>query len=361
MKVPFLDLKLIHTALKGELLTAFTESLDAGVFSGGDEVQAFCSAFQRRLDAGTVIPLGNGTDALELALRALDIRPGDEVIVPALTWVSTAEVVKMLGATPVFSDTDDQGLISADWINLVTENTRAVIPVHLYGQMVDMALLCKSAQSFGLAVVEDVAQSFGASQNGKAAGTWGEVGAFSFYPTKNLGALGEAGACFAKDEKLANKIALFANHGQIRRDEHLSLGRNARMDSIQAAFLNVFLKHFDEFQVKRKEQAKRYLEAFEEIEELILPKGILGENHNAHLFVIQCERRDELKEFLSAKGIGTAIHYPAILPDMLPFDTVGDFHKAQQISKSCLSLPLNPYLSSPQQDLVMTCVCQFFS
>lgn len=360
MKVPFLDLKKMDDSLKSELQIAFGKALDEGVFSGGNPVNSLVENLKQFLGAGHLIPLGNGTDALELALRALAIEPGDEVIVPALTWVSTAEVIKLLGAVPVFVDTDSDGLISSEWVNLVNQKTKAVIPVHLYGKMVDMEALCKEAKNRNLFVIEDAAQAFGASQKGKAAGTWGEVGAFSFYPTKNLGALGEAGACFTKDEGLARMITLFANHGQIKRDEHLILGRNARMDTLQAIFLNVLLKYFNEFQATRKAQAKKYLDVLSEIEEIVLPKEILRENHNAHLFVIQIERRDELKEYLDLKGIGTAIHYPEILPDMLPFACEGQFENARKISQNCLSLPLNPYLSPIEQEQVLGSIVSFF-
>ncbi|MFC3880444.1 DegT/DnrJ/EryC1/StrS family aminotransferase [Algoriphagus namhaensis] len=360
MKVPFLDLSKMDDSLKEELQKAFKSSLDSGIFSGGKEVQSFIENLKKQLGEGYLQPLGNGTDALELALRALDIQPEDEVIVPSLTWVSTAEVVHLLGAKPIFCDTDNQGLISTNWVDLVTPKTRAIMPVHLYGKMVDMAPMCGTASKLGLAVVEDAAQSFGASQGGKASGTWGDVGAFSFYPTKNLGALGEAGACFTKSQDLAERISLFSNHGQIRRDEHLSWGRNARIDTIQASFLNVFLARFESFQKRRKTLAKNYLEALEGYEGLLLPGGVLEEDHNAHLFVIQTTRRDELKEYLHLQGIGTAIHYPKILPDLISFQAKGDFSISRKITETCLSLPLNPNMSDSDQAYVIEKIQAFF-
>lgn len=360
MKVPFLDLKRMDDSLKLALQEAFSQNLDDGVFSGGKQVDLFCEKLQNYLGKGEVIPLGNGTDALELALRALEIKSGDEVIVPALTWVSTAEAVKLLGAKPIFCDTDQNGLISRNWVDLVNEKTKAVIPVHLYGKMVEMETLCDSARKMGLAIVEDSAQSFGAIQNDRASGTWGDVGAFSFYPTKNLGALGEAGACFTKDHVLAERISLFSNHGQTFRDHHLSVGRNARMDSIQASFLNVFLNYFEEFQKRRKSQSRSYLEGLSDIDGLELPEGILKADHNAHLFVIQTKSRDELKEFLQTQEIRTAIHYPQIVPDMLPFSSEGDFQVSRTITQTCISLPLNPFLTSSEQDYVIEKVQTFF-
>lgn len=360
MKVPFLDLSKISDSLKKELQVAFQASLDAGVFSGGKEVEFLTQNLKKNLGTGHLIPLGNGTDALELALRVLGIKPGDEVIVPSLTWVSTAEVVKIVGAKPVFCDTDESGLISESWVDLVTPRTKAIMPVHLFGKMVDMEPLCNSARKLGLAIMEDSAQSFGAIQKGRASGTWGDVGAFSFYPTKNLGALGEAGACFTENPALAEKIALYSNHGQAARDQHVSLGRNARIDSLQAGFLNVFLNHFEAFQQTRKSQAKIYFEALKQIDDLILPEGILDLDHNAHLFVVRTNRRDELKEYLINQGIGTAIHYPKILPDLRPFRENGDFSISRRITQTCLSLPLNPYLSKDEQEYVIENIQNFF-
>ena len=209
MKVPFLDLSRIDSELKEELKQKFAALLDKGVFSGGKEVDLFERSIQDKLKSRNAIACANGTDALELALRALQIGPGDEVIVPALTWVSTAEVVKIVGAKPIFWDSDEKGLLRADWMKAISKQTKAVIPVHLYGRMADMESICEAAKSSKIAVIEDVAQAFGTTRNGKAAGTWGDVGCLSYYPTKNLGALGEAGMCLTQDEEIAKKKSGF--------------------------------------------------------------------------------------------------------------------------------------------------------
>lgn len=362
MKVPFLDLSRFDKQLQEELKKAFEKVLVKGIFSGGEEVGVFCEKVKSKLGSKFAIPCANGTDALELALRALEIGPGDEVIVPALTWVSTAEAVIMVGAKPIFWDTDLDGLLGENWEKAITSKTKAVIPVHLYGKMPDMDRLCQKAKAKAnrLYVIEDAAQAFGAIQNGKAAGTFGDVGCLSFYPTKNFGALGEAGMCLTQNPEIFKKISLLINHGQPSRDEHVMVGRNSRIDSLQAGFLNVFLSHFDHFQKRRKVLANRYLSELSDIKGLRFLSGISEEDHSVHLFPIFLERRDELKNFLSAKGIGTAIHYPNILPEMFPYRIQGQFAVSKNISASGLSLPLNPWLKDQEQTFIIECVRAFF-
>ena len=361
MNIPFLDLSRMEETLKNRLKDRFSAVLDAGIFSGGREVEQLETAVSTYLNSCASIPCANGTDALELALRVLGIGLGDEVIVPAMTWVSTAEAVVLVGAKAIFWGTDENGLIRSDWQKGITPKTKAVLPVHLYGKMVEMESLISKAKSLGIFVIEDAAQAFGAFQHGKAAGTWGDVGCLSFYPTKNLGALGEAGMCLTQAKDLAEKLRLLLNHGQPVRDQHELVGRNSRIDTLQAAFLNVMLEDFAANQKKRKVIAKQYLEAFSGIEGLKLPLDILEADHNAHLFVIQTERRDELKAFLTKKGIGTAIHYPKILPDMKPFAIEGDFENARSLAKNGLSLPLNPFITEAELDFICGSVKGFFA
>lgn len=360
MKIPFLDLSRIDARLKKRLREKFSQVLEKGVFSGGEEVHFLEQTIQHKLKSLHAIPCANGTDALELALRALEIGEGDEVIVPALTWVSTAEAVRLIGAKPIFWDTDEDGLLKSDWVEVVTSKTKAVIPVHLYGGMVDMAMLTEAAQSKDVSVIEDAAQAFGSFQDGKAAGTWGAIGCLSFYPTKNLGALGEAGICLTQDRYYAEKIRLLSNHGQPTRDEHVMVGRNSRIDTLQAAFLNVFLEDFEMQQARRKSLATIYLNKLSAINELKLPQGILEPSHNAHLFVVKTSRRDELRKFLAEKGIGTAIHYPQIIPDMKPYQIDGDFSNARAFSNEGLSLPLNPWLGEEEVIEVVKAMKTFF-
>lgn len=361
MEIPFLDLKRFDRHLKKSLQAKFTAMLEEGFFSGGKEVEDFEMRIQEKLVSLSGIAVANGTDAIEIALRALQIGPGDEVIIPAMTWVSTAEAVVMVGAKPVFWDTDQDGLLASDWDQAITSKTKAVIPVHLYGKMVDMEFLIAKAKTLQLFVIEDAAQAFGSIQNGKAAGTWGDIGCLSFYPTKNFGALGEAGMCLTQDSNLEKRIRLLINHGQTQRDKHSLIGRNSRIDTLQAGFLNVMLDRFDEFQVIRKRQAKLYLDSLMEIKGLNLPEGLMEVDHNAHLFVIQSDQRDDLQAYLKSKGIGTAIHYPMILPDMGIFDFRGDFSIGMKVANHGLSLPLNPFLLKQEQDYIIEQVRLFFN
>lgn len=348
--IPFLDLSLVDKELKTDLERKFSEMLSIGIFSGGGEVDLLGKNLADILGSkADIIPCSNGTDALEIALRALDIGNDDEVIVPALTWVSTAEAVKLVGAIPVFVDTDHSGLMDLDLLdNVANPKTKAIIPVHLYGKMVDMKHLTAWAKPKGIKVIEDNAQGFGAHQNGINAGCWGDIGCFSFYPTKNLGALGEAGALSVSDKNLAKKIRMLVNHGQLIRDQHEMVGRNARIDTIQAGFLNVKLNYFKKWQEKRKNLAAIYLRQLSETADLILPTSILGPDHNAHLFVVQTALRSELKQYLQQKGIHTTVHYPTILPNMKPYFSNSHFPIANKLASSILSLPLNPFLTETE-------------
>lgn len=360
MEIPFLDLSRIDKELKATLNSKFSQLLDEGIFSGGKEVQLLESQIASYLSSPFALSCANGTDALEIALRALDIGSGDEVIVPAMTWVSTAEAVILVGAKPVFWDTDGHGLLAQDWEKAITNKTKAVIPVHLYGKMVDMELVNKTAKKHNILVIEDAAQAFGAFQNGKGAGTLSDVGCLSFYPTKNFGALGEAGMCLASDPVLAEKISLLRNHGQPTRDQHLLVGRNSRIDSIQAGFLNVIFPEFSKMQSKRKAFARLYLEELASIDKILLPTGILQNDHNAHLFVIQTTQRNQLREFLNSNSIQTAIHYPTILPEIPCFSQEGDFPNAKKLSEQALSLPLNPWMEKGEILQVTKAIQEFF-
>lgn len=345
-QIPFLDLSQIPLDLKIALKEKFSQMLDKGVFSGGEEVELLERSLQEHLSISHALACSNGTDALELALRALDVGYGDEVIVPALTWVSTAEAVSIVGAKPVFIDTDQSGLMDLNLLeSKKNSRTKAIIPVHLYGRMVDMEKLMSWSKKNRVAVIEDAAQSFGAVLKGKHAGTWGDIGCLSFYPTKNLGALGEAGAVLTEDSILAEKLRHLLNHGQTSRDHHVQIGRNARVDSLQAGFLNIKLGFFDHWQKKRKHLASIYLQELKDIPTISLPEEILSPFHNAHLFVIQISQRDALKAYLSKKGVGTAIHYPVIIPYMEPYSDGQKYPIAEKLSKTVLSLPLNPGLN----------------
>ncbi|MCH7408497.1 DegT/DnrJ/EryC1/StrS family aminotransferase [Belliella sp. DSM 111904] len=348
-KIPFLNLARFPEPVKEDLRSKFDQILDKGIFSGSDEVLLLEKQLGEYLDSPHVVSCANGTDALEMALRALEIGIGDDVIVPAMSWVSTAEVVLLVGAKPIFIDTDDNGLLDLNLLDqVVTSKTKAIIPVHLYGKMVDMETLMAWARKRNCKVIEDAAQAFGAFQNKISAGMYGDMGCFSFYPSKNLGALGEAGALVCKDKSIAEKLKMLRNHGQIQRDKHIIIGRNSRIDTLQAGFLNVLLPYFGAWQDRRKFIAQIYLDQLKALDWLKLPLGLESPSHNVHLFVISTTFRDQLKQFLKENEIETAIHYPLPIPLMSPYKDPKEFPKSLKMSKEILSLPLNPWLSDEE-------------
>lgn len=339
----------MHRELAEELKAKFADVLMDGIFSAGREVDELENGICRLLGLTSAIACSNGTDALELALQALGIGQGDEVIIPALTWVSTAEAVVNVGASPVYCDVDEEGLIAIPLIEkCLSRHTKAIIPVHLYGKMVAMPQLMAFARNHGLKVIEDAAQAFGAFQEGKSAGTFGDIGCFSFYPTKNLGALGEAGLLTTQEEELDIRLRRLLNHGQSARDVHELMGRNSKTDSLQAAFLNVKLKYFERWQETRKKLALVYLNELEGVNEIISPQSILNIDHNAHLFTVRVQERTALSLYLEQQGIGTAVHYPLPVPLIKAFHRPGGFPMAEKISNTTLSLPLHPYLTEGQ-------------
>lgn len=339
----------MHQDLAEELKDKFSEVLREGVFSAGKQVDELESKVCELLGLSHAIACSNGTDALEMALKVMDIGQSDEVILPALTWVSTAEAVVNSGASPVYCDVDEEGLIDVSSIEeRVSARTKAIIPVHLYGKMVAMPPLMAFSRARQLTVIEDAAQAFGAVQQGQSAGAFGDIGCFSFYPTKNLGALGEAGMLVTQSQEMEDKLRMILNHGQSSRDVHELRGRNSKIDSLQAAFLTVKLKHFNRWQERRKKWAFLYLSELQGIDAMILPRSILNPDHNSHLFTIQVQERALLKLYLEQQGIGTAIHYPSPVPLTTAFYDPGSFPMAERISNTTLSLPLHPYLKEEE-------------
>lgn len=344
--IPFLDLARYPEDLKNSLREKFSEMLNAGLFSGGKEVAVFEHKLSLYHESPFAVACANGTDALEIALRALRIGPGDEVIVPAISWVSTAEVVCLVGAKPIFIDVDQTGLIDTSKLDLViSARTKAIIPVHLYGQMVDMPRLMKYVSDKSIKVIEDAAQAFGCQLHGKMAGTWGDLGCLSFYPSKNLGALGEAGAIISQQAEYETEIRSLINHGQLLRDEHLTVGKNARIDTLQAGFLNVLFESFEAWQQKRKYLANIYWESLKDVAWLTLPPKAIDGSYNFHLYTIQTTFRNKLKDFLKNSGIQTVIHYPTPIPKMIPYNDGQTYPNAERICNEILSLPLNPWLT----------------
>lgn len=365
--IPLGDLRREYNSLRSEVDQAIERVLRRGWFILGEEGEAFEAEWAAYCGVDHAVGVGNGTDALHLALRAAGIGPGDEVIVPALTAVFTALAVSMTGATPVFADVDPERctLDPAAFEAAITPRTAAVIPVHLYGCPADMAPLADIARRHGLLIVEDAAQAHGARYRGVRVGALGDVAAFSFYPSKNLGAYGDAGAVVTKDAGLAEKVRMLRHGGQRRTYEHELLGVNSRLDEIQAAILRVKLRHLDEWNGKRREIASRYNARLGTCEPCTLPVEPEHSERVYHLYVLRTPLRDRLKAYLAGTGIATGIHYPQGVHLQPAYAHLGyapgSCPQAERISREVLSLPLFPQLSDREVDKVIQLVRFFFA
>ena len=364
MQVPFLDLKRSHQPIQDELEATFKRVLDDSYFVYGKDVTAFERAFSVAHESAICISTGNCTDALQLTLQAMGIGAGDEVMVPAMTWITDAEVVSNLGAQPVFIDVNAFGLIDVNQLQSnLSAKTRAIIPVHLYGQMADMSSIMPFAKANNLLVIEDCAQSVFAEQLDKRAGTYGHAAVFSFYPTKNLGALGDAGCVITKDTGLALKIRKLANHGAADKHSHEMPGSNSRMDTLQAAVLNLKLPLLKKWNEERRKAASFYDHALIDIP-LVLPKTTEENTHVFHVYQVQTDNRDALKAWLKDQGVQTQIHYPKALPFTKAYESFGHqpttFPIAHRIQEQTLSLPLYPGLTQAEQEHVIKSIHSFY-
>jgi dTDP-4-amino-4,6-dideoxygalactose transaminase len=359
MQIPFVDLKMESPELKKEISEGIESVIASSAFAGGRFVAAFEEEFARYCDCEHAIGVGNGTDAIWLALLALGVGPGDEVITVANTFFATAEAISMCGATPVFVDIDERLYnMDPDLIErAITSRTKAIIPVHLYGQPADMDPIIELAKKHNLQVVEDACQAHGATYKGRKTGSLGIAGCFSFYPTKNLGAFGEAGAVVTNDAGLKERIACLRDHGQAARYRHDVVGWNARMDGIQAAVLTAKLKRLDENNQRRAAHADRYRQRLNGLPGIQLPYKADYATHVYHLFVIRVKNgRTELMQGLSSKGIGTMIHYPIPVHLQKAYRHLGYKPGSMPVTEACVdeivSLPMFPELRSEQVDAV---------
>ncbi len=353
--IPFVDLKAQYVSIKKEIDNAIENVIRDTAFVGGSGNkynQEFEKVFAAYIGTKYCVGCGNGTDAIEIIVKALGLGPGDEVIVPALTWIATSEAVSSCGATPVFVDVD-QTTYTIDTKKIkraITTKTKAIIPVHLYGLPADMDEITKIAKTHSLLIIEDCAQAHGAEYKGKKVGTFGVAATFSFFPGKNLGGYGDAGAIVTNDEGLAIKTRMLANHGMLKRHEHEFEGRNSRLDGLQAAILSVKLKHLDKWNNNRIKNAALYDKYI--ISNIITPKTPDHHKHVYHLYVIQSQNRDRLKEKLKEEEIEASIHYPTALPYLKCYQhlryTEKDFPIAYSLSKKILSLPMFPELTEEQ-------------
>jgi dTDP-4-amino-4,6-dideoxygalactose transaminase len=356
MNVPFVDLHRQYLRIKDEIDAAIAGVIQDSAYIGGDRVTQFEREFAEWLGVEHVVACANGTDSIEMLLDAFGVGPGDEVIVPALSWISTAEAVGTQGATPVFVDIDATYCIDATKIEeKITPRTKGIIPVHLYGCPANMPTIMAIAERHSLFVLEDCAQAHGAMINGQKVGTFGHAASFSFYPGKNLGAYGDAGGVATNDAETARKVRMIANHGQPQKHTHLIEGRNSRMDGIQAAVLLVKLRYLDQWTAERIEAAARYNELLAQ-SGLTLPSTPEGCQHVFHLYVVQSDNRDALAIRLGQAGITTAIHYPQPMPVMECYRSlqipIEDYSIAAAACQRILSLPMFAELTAEEQHFV---------
>jgi len=361
------DLHRQYNSIKDEIDEAIAKVLEQKSFIRGPFVEQFEENFAKATRMPHCVGVGNGTDALYIALKTLGIGAGDEVITAANSFIATSEAITMTGARVVFADCDDfYGIDPDDIRGKISPRTKAIIPVHLYGQMADMKTIMEIADKHHLFVVEDAAQAVLAGLNGTPPGGFGHFATFSFFPGKNLGAYGDAGALVAKDETLFKKAKMFANHGRTNKYEHDFEGINSRMDGIQGAILDVKLKYLPEWTKKRQEIAVEYSKQLSNVEEIVTPPIREGAEHVFHIYPVRvdAEYRDSLLNYLKNAGIEAGIHYPVALPNLKAYEYLeyktGDFPKATQFSQELISLPLFPELTSVEIEFIVDKIKEFF-
>lgn len=367
MQIPFLSFKQMNDDVKAELLPSFENFIDKSWYILGDQVKTFESEYAAYCNAAHCAGVANGLDALIVALKALDIKEGDEVIVPSNTYIASWLAVSYVGATPVPVEPNpatyniNPALIEA----AINSKTKAIMPVHLYGQCCEMDQIMAIAEKHNLFVVEDNAQSQGASFNGKITGSIGHINGTSFYPGKNLGAYGDAGAITSNNPELIQKVFTIRNYGSNKKYYNEVKGINSRLDELQAGFLSIKLKHINKWTDERQAIAAAYNSRLKGIGDVLIPETAEGATHVYHLYVIRTSKRDALQQHLTGKGIGTLIHYP--LPPHLQEAykdlnfKKGDFPLAEQIAETCLSLPMYPGLSTEEINTICDSIKAFFN
>jgi dTDP-4-amino-4,6-dideoxygalactose transaminase len=364
--VPFNDLHAHYLTIKSEIDSAISEVIKTSAFIRGPFVEKFEEQFARLMQTKYCVSCANGTDSLYIAMRALNIKPGDEVIVPSHSWISSSETVTQAGGKIVFCDTkiDTFTIDPAQIESKVTSRTVGIIPVHLFGQSADMDPIMEISNKYNLWVLEDCAQSHLAKYKGKQVGTFGNVASFSFYPGKNLGAMGDAGAITTNDLGLANRMRMIARHGGLSKGEHVMEGINSRLDGLQAAILSVKLPHLHRWTRQRQYLADRYSQMLVGLNEIEVPRVADGMEHVWHLYVIKNKRRDNLASHLNGRGIQTVINYPVALPFLPAYSYLNylpsDFPNAYLNQSLILSLPIFPEMTVAQIDYVITEINHFF-
>jgi len=365
--IPFLDLSHQNLPLKSEFIKELSEIIDKSWYILGDSVQEFELNYAKFNEVSYAVGVSNGLDALHLSLKALEIKPNDEVIVPANTYIASVLAITNVGAKPIFVEPKLSTYnINPELINeKITEKTKVIMPVHLYGQACEMDKITDIAKCYELKIVEDNAQAHGALYLNKLTGSWGDINATSFYPGKNLGALGDAGAITTNNIKLAESVKLLRNYGSKIKYQNEIPGYNMRLDELQAAFLSIKLKHLNKWNLERNKIASYYTKELKNISEINVPVVHKNANHTYHLYVIKAKKRDQLQAYLNKKGIGTLIHYPIppylqkaystliINPELYPI--------SQNLADSVLSLPIWPGLRKSQQQYIIDQIKNFYT
>ena len=365
MTVPFLDLQAPYEELKEELDAACRRVIESGWYILGKELSSFEEEFAEYCGARFCVGVGNGLDALHLILRAMSIGPGDEVLVPSNTYIATWLAVSYAGATPVPVEPDPKtfNLDPSDIEDKITPRTKAILAVHLYGQPADLDAITHTARKHGLAVIEDAAQAHGAQYRGRRAGALADAAGFSFYPSKNLGALGDGGAVVTDNEPLADRVRVLRNYGSEVKYYNEIKGFNSRLDELQASVLRVKLSHLDDWNIRRRRVAEFYSRALEGVANIVLPHVPAWADPVWHLFVVRHSERDRLQRHLALAGIHTLIHYPCPPYLQAAYSELGynpgAFPQAERMAAEVLSLPIGPHLSEPEAQLVVAALTAF--
>lgn len=363
--IPFVDLHAQYLSIQDEIDSVIADVIEKSLFVRGPYVDKFEAMFAKLMERKYCVSCANGTDSLYIAMVALGVKPGDEIIAPAHSWISTTETITQAGGKVVFCDTDpDTFTIDPRDIEAkITPRTVGIIPVHLYGQPADMDLIMAIANQQGLWVLEDCAQAHLARYKGRLVGTFGNAASFSFYPGKNLGAMGDAGAIVTNDRALAEKMAMFARHGGLKKGDHQIEGINSRLDGIQAAILSVKLPHLQKWTADRQAQAKQYSSRLSSVSGIKPPFTAEGREHVWHLYVIKCDERDGLAQHLNERGIQTVINYPVALPFLPAYKRLGhvaqDFPNAFGNQSRILSLPIYPEFTEQDMNYVVDAIGSF--
>lgn len=373
-EIKMVDLQTQYLNIKNDIDNAIKSVLDSSAFINGKHVQEFSSHLGEYLGVKHVIPCANGTDALQIALMSLDLKPSDEIICPDFTFISSAEVIGLLRLHPVLVDVDYNSFTSTlkNIESAITVKTKAIIPVHLFGQAAEMEAIMDLANKYNLYVIEDTAQALGSDyifsdNTKKKLGTIGTIGCTSFFPSKNLGCYGDGGAVFTDNDDLYDRMKMIANHGCKKKYYHEIIGMNSRLDTLQAAVLDVKLKHLDEYIESRRKAAHYYTDNLQSIEDIITPCENTYSYHTYHQYTLKVlnGKRSELKEFLNSKNIPAMIYYPVPLHKQEAFRTIARTHSSleisEKLSQEVLSLPMHTELDKEQQDYIICSIKEFFN